>query len=577
MKTRKLQLVTTALCLTCLIALGITISNAYADFDESGYISANDTCVASCPDPNDLLNCPAECRICATCSDPDTQANHCSEVQCSDWSRINSGQYKIDGNTILRITESNDDTIGKRVVGHGEGLLAIGHDVAPGNKGSNNLIIGHKAGFEHTRGGTNTIIGHLAGSGCQDDAGGVLVCTPRENRGNLDNVVIGYSAGALIEDSEKSIFIGAYANDKGKGSDWNTMVGYKAGETNEGIGNTVLGTEAGRFVTSGSNNVLLGLDAGNGAHYTGLGVPIGSGHSNTHIGTNTSVGSENLTSTIAIGDSAYADSSNQMVVGSDRVILCYTTDEPAEGCMSYSHCPAIGEKPFGGQHSITSVISCDPLNISDVHWGAGISSDNPQDVAFHSTAGSGENTHGANFFISAGESTGNANGGDIVFQTSSAGPAGSGQNALQDRMVITADGNAGIGTSVPGYRLTVQGGVSDGLAVLNQNGAPVSLFDANAGEAGRFRLYDYYSSQTPLINIVAGGVGYFEGTSVDFRDNSGNSMLKLDADAGYARLALTSGSPPATDCDESSERGRMKVDNAAGSLYICVDSGWVAK
>ena len=46
---------------------------------------------------------------------------------------------------------------------------------------------------------------------------------------------------------------------------------------------------------------------------------------------------------------------------------------------------------------------------------------------------------------------------------------------------------------------------------------------------------------------------------------------------GYTQLGLTSGAPPAGDCDEATERGRMKVDNAAGLLYICVDSGWVSK
>lgn len=46
---------------------------------------------------------------------------------------------------------------------------------------------------------------------------------------------------------------------------------------------------------------------------------------------------------------------------------------------------------------------------------------------------------------------------------------------------------------------------------------------------------------------------------------------------GYTQLALTAGAPPSADCDDASERGRMKVDNGAGLLYICVDSGWVAK
>jgi len=47
--------------------------------------------------------------------------------------------------------------------------------------------------------------------------------------------------------------------------------------------------------------------------------------------------------------------------------------------------------------------------------------------------------------------------------------------------------------------------------------------------------------------------------------------------AGYIQLDLTAGAPPAADCNEATERGRMQVDSSAGVLYVCVDSGWMAK
>lgn len=46
---------------------------------------------------------------------------------------------------------------------------------------------------------------------------------------------------------------------------------------------------------------------------------------------------------------------------------------------------------------------------------------------------------------------------------------------------------------------------------------------------------------------------------------------------GYTQLDLTAGAPPIADGDQASERGRMKVDSAAALLYVCVDTGWVAK
>jgi hypothetical protein len=46
---------------------------------------------------------------------------------------------------------------------------------------------------------------------------------------------------------------------------------------------------------------------------------------------------------------------------------------------------------------------------------------------------------------------------------------------------------------------------------------------------------------------------------------------------GYIQLALSTGVPPADDCDDEPEWGRMKVDPDDGSLYICTNSGWVTK
>jgi hypothetical protein len=46
---------------------------------------------------------------------------------------------------------------------------------------------------------------------------------------------------------------------------------------------------------------------------------------------------------------------------------------------------------------------------------------------------------------------------------------------------------------------------------------------------------------------------------------------------GYTQLDTLTAAPPAADCDEASERGRMKVDTVNDLLYICTDSGWISK
>ncbi|MCP4603199.1 MAG: hypothetical protein GY847_22240, partial [Proteobacteria bacterium] len=47
---------------------------------------------------------------------------------------------------------------------------------------------------------------------------------------------------------------------------------------------------------------------------------------------------------------------------------------------------------------------------------------------------------------------------------------------------------------------------------------------------------------------------------------------------GYVRLDTVSSAPPAADCDEASEEGRMKFDPISDALYLCSGlSGWVTK
>ncbi|MCP4668796.1 MAG: hypothetical protein GY849_20860, partial [Deltaproteobacteria bacterium] len=62
--------------------------------------------------------------------------------------------------------------------------------------------------------------------------------------------------------------------------------------------------------------------------------------------------------------------------------------------------------------------------------------------------------------------------------------------------------------------------------------------------------------------------------NVGIGTKSPNSALQV---TGYVQLDTVSAAPPAADCDEASEEGRMKVDPTSELLYICVSSGWVTK
>ncbi|MCP4696511.1 MAG: hypothetical protein GY862_06650 [Gammaproteobacteria bacterium] len=56
--------------------------------------------------------------------------------------------------------------------------------------------------------------------------------------------------------------------------------------------------------------------------------------------------------------------------------------------------------------------------------------------------------------------------------------------------------------------------------------------------------------------------------------NSPNSALQV---SGYVQLDTVSAAPPAEDCDEAAEEGRMKFDPSSEVFYLCATSGWVTK
>lgn len=86
-----------------------------------------------------------------------------------------------------------------------------------------------------------------------------------------------------------------------------------------------------------------------------------------------------------------------------------------------------------------------------------------------------------------------------------------------------------------------------------------------------------------IIKFYTGGDGLSmaEQMRIDYAGNVGigttNPQSKLQVD-GYIQLDTVAGAPPAADCNEASEEGRMIFDPNSDVLYICSGvSGWVSK
>ena len=76
-----------------------------------------------------------------------------------------------------------------------------------------------------------------------------------------------------------------------------------------------------------------------------------------------------------------------------------------------------------------------------------------------------------------------------------------------------------------------------------------------------------------ITAVVAGGGLTGGGTIGSVTLSLAATPVTQDA-AGYARLPVVTGAPPAADCDEESEAGRMKFDTASAVLHVCDGTSW---
>lgn len=482
---------------------------------------------------------------------------------------------------------------------------------------------------------------------------------PNADNRAYGNVFVGRNSGSYLEIGAANTFIGDKVAENlkygihntyigsgaGKGATFNPQdpteyspsysvaIGSQAGYENLGSSNVFVGAESGRHVSTGSGNIMIGLNAGAG-HYRLEGTnPIETGSHNIHIGYQTESKAIDLNNTLAFGYYSVVTDHSQMVYGSNVFYwegYAKVCSIDGKSCDVDSDCTGSQTCIVSNKLSTDYVATCnipnstteicvasDYASYRESYWGSGVTADwdkngitnAPKSFRFNATGGEGDNRRGADLILAGGKSTGSALGGKIVFQTSPAGASNpTDQNVLEDRMIIDSNGNVGIGTDVLDKKFHVLGTKgqfsSDGDALNLQRSTDTS---AKAGYS--FEIYKSRGSVGYETNVFADDtIGQYDfyyhynggpvlgarwGAKMD--DSTSNTMIwfekasrvefrmdvdvegDLKVDNGYVQLALISNSPPVTDCNESTELGRMKVDSTAEILYICMDSGWIAK
>jgi hypothetical protein len=429
-----------------------------------------------------------------------------------------TGEYQINSNTVLKVSESapspsqplepRDIFIGNNAgalnpVSSGpHGTVLIG-----GNAGSSltdtDLVCGALNPTKNVRG--TTIIG--------DDAAKFM-------HHSMHNTIVGAGANGLVCDPALT----GYECPDGQTVDdvyhfsYNTIIGGLAGRYNIGSGNTFVGVESGNYVTTGSANVLLGLNAGAGHERLSGGSrqnnSLQTGSYNVFIGEDTEVADSSISSSIALGPLTRVEADHQIVVGSGqylkKCVITYGPDCPEQRSMNCSIVDTCTPVPGGNPETTCELV--DYGLYTDSYWGSGVTSVDPQSFSFNASGGEGLDVMGANLHLAAGRGTGAADGGYITLQTTSAGASGTNQNTLQDRLIIAPNGNVGIGPAIPQAKLDVQGNAS--ISTVNAKRALVVDAELNQDGvvAGNFIEGALY--QASLSGSSTGYVFGMRGTSI---------------------------------------------------------------
>lgn len=201
----------------------------------------------------------------------------------------------INGISLRSLPGSNPSTVNKYIGAQapsttsGYSNLMVGGGGSAITTGYNNIVVGLFSGGSLTVGDSNVVLGANAFGNADLDS---------------ENIVIGAAAlGTIASSSVGQVAIGHFALRylATVTSSPNTAVGHFAlASATAAGGNTVLGAQAGEFVTTGSDNTFLGKDSGNGNGNN----PITTGSNNICIGVNSGAVASTTSNSITLGNSS---------------------------------------------------------------------------------------------------------------------------------------------------------------------------------------------------------------------------------------------------------------------------------
>jgi hypothetical protein len=235
-----------------------------------------------------------------------------------------------DNNVALGYKALFTEDTGQRSVAIGDFALTVQN-----NDDSNyNTAVGYAAGLSVTTGVQNTLIGGLAGDAITTASNNVAIgasAAGATTTGAL-NTAVGSSALVTNTTGANNVAMGFAALQLNTTASNNTALGYAALNANtEGTNNTAVGFSAGSSITTGVENTTLGSGAGGittgsqnvAVGYLPMGGALTTGLLNTAMGYATLFELTSGSNNLALGKNAgrATSPSGSITTGSDRIVL----------------------------------------------------------------------------------------------------------------------------------------------------------------------------------------------------------------------------------------------------------------
>jgi len=327
-------------------------------------------------------------------------------------------------------------------IGYGAGYSNVGQSGDSNTPGTLNSYVGFQSGLQNISGYHNAFFGYASG----------------ENNTMERNVFLGAYSARNNTTGYQNVYVGTATGEYSGAANRNVGIGFRAGSSNTGIQNVMVGSEAGE-VASTNESVMIGTSAGRFA--------IGDGN-------------------VFVGNEAgyYTNGSNKLFIENSNSLTPLIYGEFDNDLVRVN-----GDIQGGGNLILDRVSTTNNLTRSLSIGGArNVSGTDYAKIDFQNIDSNSGNVDYTGARISSQNNTSVA-AGDLRFFTTG--------SALSEKMIITPEGNVGIGSSTPTSSLVVGDDLQ--LTSFSSGNTYLTIGDGGAGDESVLVLGSSYGNYGRMV------------------------------------------------------------------------------